>query len=268
MYEFQYHRPASLDEAKKILAGNEEAKIVAGGMTLLPTMKLRLAQPSDLVDLSGIDFLCGIKKDGDAIEIGAMTTHADVAGSDLVRSEIPALSDLAGTIGDAQVRNRGTIGGSLSNSDPAADYPAAVLGLNAVVRTDTREIAADDYFKALFETALEPNEIIQAVRFPKPLRAAYAKFPNPASRYAVVGVMVAETADGIRVAVTGAGACAFRATDIEAALASDFSAAALDGLTISADDLNSDLHASPEYRAHLVIVMARRAVAAAGTPAR
>jgi carbon-monoxide dehydrogenase medium subunit len=268
MYEFQYHRPASLDEASKILANDEEAKILAGGMTLLPTMKLRLAQPSDLVDLSGIESLCGISKDGDTIEVAAMATHAEVANSDLVRAEIPALADLAGTIGDAQVRNRGTIGGSISNSDPAADYPAAVLGLNAVVRTDRREIAADDYFKGLFETALEPNEIIQSVRFPKPKRAAYAKFPNPASRYAVVGVMVAETSNGIRAAVTGAGACAFRAADIEAALASDFSAAALDGLTISADDLNSDLHASAEYRAHLVMVMAKRAVGAASTPAR
>ncbi len=268
MYEFQYHRPASIDEAKKILSGNEESKILAGGMTLLPTMKLRLAQPSDLVDLGGIDALCGIRKNGDSIEIGAMTPHADVAASDLVQSEIPALADLAGTIGDAQVRNRGTIGGSLSNSDPAADYPAAVLGLNAIVRTDKRDIDADDYFKALFETALEPNEIIKSVSFPKPKRAAYAKFPNPASRYAVVGVMVAETADGIRAAVTGAGACAFRASDIEAALAADFSVAALDGLTISAEDFNEDLHASAEYRAHLVMVMAKRAVAAASTPTR
>lgn len=263
MYEFQYHRPASIDEASKILASNEEAKLLAGGMTLLPTMKLRLAQPSDLVDLSAIDALCGINDDGDAIEVGAMTTHADVALSNVVQTGIPALADLAGTIGDAQVRNRGTIGGSLSNSDPAADYPAAVLGLNAVVRTDKREIAADDYFRSLFETALEPNEIIQSVRFPKPNRAAYAKFPNPASRYAVVGVMVAETADGVRVAVTGAGACVFRASEIETALAGDFSVAALDGLTIAADDFNQDLHASSEYRAHLVIVMAKRAVAAA-----
>ncbi len=263
MYEFQYHRPASIDEASNILAGNEEAKLLAGGMTLLPTMKLRLAQPSDLVDLSGIDSLHGIKKDGGVIEIGAMTPHADVAASDVVQSEIPALADLAGMIGDAQVRNRGTIGGSLSNSDPAADYPAAVLGLNAVIKTDKREIAADDFFKSLFETALAPNEIIQAVRFPKPQRAAYAKFPNPASRYAVVGVMVAETADGIRAAVTGAGPCAFRAIEIEAVLAKDFSATALDGLSIAAEDLNEDLHASSEYRAHLVIVMAKRAVAAA-----
>lgn len=263
MYEFQYHRPASIEEAKEILASNDEAKILAGGMTLLPTMKLRLAQPSDLVDLSAIDSLRGIQKDGQAIEIGAMTPHADVADSDIVRSEIPALAELAGMVGDAQVRNRGTIGGSLANSDPASDYPAAVLGLNAVIKTEAREIAADDFFKDLFETALEPNEIIQAVRFPRPKRAAYAKFPNPASRYAVVGVMVAETTDGIRAAVTGAGPCAFRATEIEAALAKDFSAMALDGLTLDAGDFNADLHASSEYRAHLVIVMAKRAVAAA-----
>lgn len=263
MYEFEYHRPSSLDEAKKILGGNEESKLLAGGMTLLPTMKLRLAQPSDLVDLGGIESLSGISRDGDAIEVGAMTPHADVANSDTVQSHIPALAYLAGTIGDAQVRNRGTIGGSLSNSDPAADYPAAVLGLNAVIKTDKREIAADDYFKALFETALEPNEIILSVRFPIPARAAYAKFPNPASRYAVVGVMIADTADGIRAAVTGAGACAFRASEIEAALARNFSVEALDGQTIEAEDLNEDLHASSEYRAHLVIVMAKRAVAAA-----
>lgn len=263
MYEFEYHRPASIDEAREILARNEDSKILGGGMTMLPTMKLRLAQPSDLVDLSGMESLSGIRQDGDSIEIGAMTPHADVAHSELVQSAIPALAYLAGTIGDAQVRNRGTIGGSLSNSDPAADYPAAVLGLNAVVKTDQREIAADDYFKGLFETALEPNEIILAVRFPKPKRAAYAKFPNPASRYAIVGVMVAETTDGIRAAVTGAGACAFRAGGIEACLASNFSADALDGQTIDAGDLNDDLHASSEYRAHLVIVMAKRAVAAA-----
>jgi carbon-monoxide dehydrogenase medium subunit len=262
MYDFQYHRPTTIDEAKEILAANEEAKLIGGGMTLLATMKLRLAQPSDLIDLGGIESLSGIKDDGDVIEVGAMTPHADVAGSELVKSQIPALASLADTIGDAQVRNRGTIGGSLSNSDPSADYPAAVLGLNAVIKTDMREIAADDYFRGLFETALEPNEIIVAVRFPKPKRAAYAKFPNPASRYAVVGVMVAETADGIRVAVTGAGACAFRASGIEAALADDLSADALDGQTIDAGNLNEDLHASAEYRAHLVIVMAKRAVAA------
>ncbi len=264
MYEFNYHRPSSLDEVRRILGDNDEAKLLAGGMTLLPTMKMRLASPSDLVDLSSIEGLADISDSGDAIEVGAMVRHAEVASSDVVRAAIPALADLAESIGDAQVRNRGTIGGSIANSDPAADYPAAVLGLNAVVKTDRREIAADDYFKALFETSLEPGEIVLSVRFPKPGRAAYSKFPNPASRYAVVGVMVAESGDGIRVAVTGAGGCAFRATEMEDALSEDFSASALEGIAIAADDLNSDLHASAEYRAHLVTVMARRAVQALG----
>ena len=264
MYEFNYHRPTSLEEAKQILAANEEAKLVAGGMTLLPTMKMRLAQPSDLIDLSGIDGLDGIKDTGAAIEIGAMTRHADVASSDVVRSAIPALADLADSIGDAQVRNRGTLGGSIANSDPAADYPAAVLGLGATIKTDQREIAADDYFLGMFETALAADELVVSVSFPKPKRAAYAKFPNPASRYAVVGVMVAETDGGIRVAVTGAGACAFRAAAIEEALSASFSVAALSGFSANADELNSDLHASAEYRAHLIGVMAARAVKALG----
>jgi carbon-monoxide dehydrogenase medium subunit len=264
MYEFNYHRPTSIDEARQILEGNEEAKILAGGMTLLPTMKMRLAQPSDLVDLSGIDGLTTISDDGDAIVIGAMVTHADVAASDVVKAGIPALADLADTIGDAQVRNRGTLGGSVSNSDPAADYPAAVLGLGATITTDKREIAADEFFEAMFETALGDNEILQSISFPKAKNAAYAKFPNPASRYAVAGVFVADTGSGIRVAVTGAGACAFRASALEEALQADFSASALDGLTIDATELNGDIHASPEYRAHLVMVMARRAVTAAG----
>jgi carbon-monoxide dehydrogenase medium subunit len=264
MYDFNYHRPASIDDAKKLLADNPEASLIAGGMTLLPTMKLRLARPSDLIDLGGIDGLEGISDSGDAIEIGAMTRHADVAASDVVRSAIPALAELADGIGDAQVRNRGTIGGSLANSDPAADYPAAVLALNATIRTDRREIAADDYFKGMFETALDEGEIITGVSFPKPSKAAYAKFPNPASRYAVAGVMVAETGGGIRVAVTGAGACAFRATAFEEALSGSFSADALDGLTVDGSDFNSDLHASAEYRAHLVGVMAARAVKALG----
>lgn len=264
MYEFIYHRPSSLDKVRKILSDNGEAKLLAGGMTLLPTMKMRLAQPSDLVDLSKIEGLAEISDDGDAIEIGAMVRHAEVAASEVVRKAIPALADLAERIGDAQVRNRGTIGGSIANSDPAADYPAAVLGLNAVVKTDRREIGADEFFKGLFETALEPDEIVIAVRFPRPKRAAYSKFPNPASRYAVVGVMVAETADGIRVGVTGAASCAFRATAMEEALGGDFSAAALEGIKIDAAELNSDLHASAEYRAHLVGVMAKRAVQALG----
>ncbi|MCH8335866.1 MAG: xanthine dehydrogenase family protein subunit M [Proteobacteria bacterium] len=260
MYEFNYHRPTSLDEARKILGDNDEAKLLAGGMTLLPTMKMRLASPSDLVDLANIEGLADIIDSGDAIEVGAMVCHAEVAASDVVRAAIPALSDLANSIGDAQVRNRGTIGGSVANSDPAADYPAAVLGLNAVVKTDRREISADDYFKALFETALEPGEIVISVRFARPKRAAYSKFPNPASRYAIVGVMVAETTEGIRVAVTGAAGCAYRATAMEDALSKDFSAGALEGIAVDAKDLLSDLHASAEYRAHLVGVMARRAV--------
>ncbi|MDP6993250.1 MAG: xanthine dehydrogenase family protein subunit M [Woeseiaceae bacterium] len=259
MYDFNYHRPSSIDEAKQILSSSEDAMLVAGGMTLLPTMKMRLARPSDLVDLSGIDGLDGISDNGDAIVIGAMTRHADVASSDVVRNAIPALADLADSIGDAQVRNRGTIGGSLANSDPAADYPAAVLGLNATIKTDQREIAADDYFKGLFETALNEDEVLLSVSFPKPDKAAYAKFPNPASRYAVAGVMVARTGDGVRVAVTGAGACAFRATAFEDALNGSFSADALAGLSVDAEDLNSDIHASAAYRAHLVGVMAARA---------
>ena len=264
MYEFNYHRPASLDEARQILASNDEAKLLAGGMTLLPTMKMRLARPSDLVDLSGIDELVGIREDGDGVIVGSMVCHADVAASEVVRGSVPALAELAEQIGDAQVRNRGTIGGSLANSDPAADYPAAVLGLGATIRTDRRDIDADDYFKGMFETALADDEMIVSIRFPKPARAAYAKFPNPASRYAVVGVMVAETAGGVRVAVTGAGACAYRASDFEAALTSSMSADAIDGLSVDAAEFNSDLHASAEYRAHLVTVMARRAVQALG----
>ena len=264
MYQFNYHRPESIAAARKILDGSEEAMLLAGGMTLLPTMKLRLARPSDLVDLGGIAELQGITNGKAAVTIGATVCHADVAASETVRSAVPVLADLAGRIGDPQVRNRGTLGGSVANSDPAADYPAAVLALNAVIKTDRREIAADDWFLGMFETALQPGEIVQSVRFPAVKRAAYAKFPNPASRYAVVGVMVAESEDGIRVAVTGAGPCAFRAAAFEQALSDRFSADALDALTIEPDDLNSDLHASAEYRAHLVSVMAKRAVQSAG----
>ncbi len=264
MYEFSYHRPSSLDEVRRLLQEHDEAKILAGGMTLLPTMKLRLAQPSHLVDLTGIESLHLIDDEKSAVVIGAMVCHAVVAESEVVRSRIPGLADLAAIIGDAQVRNRGTLGGSVSNSDPAADYPAALLALAASITTDRREIAADDYFLGLFETALEPGEIVQSVRFPVPKRAAYAKFRNPASRYAIVGVMVAETSEGVRVAVTGAGACAFRVRQFEEALTRKFSAASLDGMAIAADDLNSDMHASAEYRAHLVRVMAQRAVSGAG----
>lgn len=260
MYEFDYLHPSSVEEARSILAERPEARLLAGGMTLLPTMKLRLARPDALVDIGHLEELRHIAVDDSGVEIGAAVRHADVADSEAVRGAIPALAALAGRIGDPQVRNRGTLGGSLANSDPAADYPAAVLGLGAVVRTDRREIPADDWFRGMFETALEPDEIVVSVRFPKAARAAYAKFPNPASRYAIVGVMVAETADGVRVAVTGAGPCAFRADAFEAALRADFSPAALDGLEVDAGALNEDLHASAEYRAHLVRIMAQRAV--------
>ena len=236
MYEFNYHRPATIDEAKQALAGNDEAQPLAGGMTLLPTMKMRLAQPSDLVDLGAVDGLAGISDTGGAVEIGAMTRHAEVAASENVRAAIPALAALADSIGDPQVRNRGTIGGSLANNDPAADYPAAVLGLGATITTDRREIAADEYFLGMFETALEPGELIVSVSFPKPKRASYQKFANPASRYAIVGVMVAESGDGVRVAVTGAAPCVFRSADMEAALSASLTSAALADVTIAADE--------------------------------
>jgi carbon-monoxide dehydrogenase medium subunit len=264
MYNFEYQRAQSVADAAKALASKEEAKLVAGGMTLIPTLKQRLAKPSDLVDLGGIAELKGIKRDGNAVVVGAMTRHVDVAKSDVVKGAIPALAELAGMIGDPQVRNRGTIGGSLANNDPAADYPAAVLGLNATVITSKRRIAADDFFKGMFETALAPDEIITAVSFPVPEKAGYQKFRNPASRYAIVGVMVAKTGGGVRVAVTGAGPVVFRQKDMEAALAKSWSADAVAGIKQNASGLNADIHASADYRAHLVTVMAKRAVAAAG----
>ena len=264
MYDFNYHRPKSLADVAKTLAGKDEAKLVAGGMTLIPTLKQRLARPSDLVDLGLVGELKGIKKDGNAVVIGAMTTHADVAASAEVKKAIPALAALADGIGDPQVRNRGTIGGSIANADPAADYPAGVVALGATIVTNKRKIAADDFFKGLFETALQADEIVTAVSFPIPEKSGYAKFPNPASRYAVVGVFVSKAGGGVRVAVTGAGPSVFRLKDAEAALGKSFSAAALDGLKVKADGLNADIHASAEYRAHLVGVMAKRAVQAAG----
>lgn len=263
MYQFTYHRPESLSAAIAQLAADGDAKALAGGQTLLPTMKQRLASPSAIVDLGKIADLAGISREGDAIAIGAMTRHADVATT--VRQAIPALAELADGIGDPQVRNKGTIGGSLANNDPAADYPAAVLALNATIVTNKREIAADAFFNGLFETALEPGELIVKVRFPIPQKAAYQKFPNPASRYALVGVFVAKTASGVRVAVTGAGANGvFRASAIEAALGSNFSAPALASLNVSADGFNTDIHADAAYRAHLIGVLAKRAVTAAG----
>jgi carbon-monoxide dehydrogenase medium subunit len=264
MHNFAYHRPSSLNDAAKALQGASDGKLVAGGMTLIPTLKQRLATPSDLIDLAKIAELKGIRADGAGLTIGAMTPHNDVANSAEVRSTIPALAVLAEGIGDPQVRNRGTIGGSIANNDPAADYPAAVLGLNATVKTNKRDIKADDFFKGLFETALQPDEIITAVVFPKPEKAGYAKFANPASRYAMVGVMVARTGGGVRVAVTGAGPGVFRVPDMEEALASNFSADAVKNINVPSAGLNSDMHGSAVYRAHLVSVMAARAVAAAG----
>ena len=264
MYDFTYHKPGSVADAASAVGSAEDGKIVAGGMTLLATMKQRLAAPSDLVDLSEIGELKGISADGGTLTIGAMSTHAEVAGSDAVKGAIPALAALADNIGDAQVRNRGTIGGSIANNDPAADYPAALVALGATIVTNGRELSADDFFTGMFETALAEDEVVTAIRFPVPEKAAYMKFPNPASRYALVGVFVAKGADGAKVAVTGAGEDGvFRAAGMESALNGDFSAGALDGASVSADGLNADIHASAEYRAHLIGVMAKRAVAAA-----
>jgi len=263
MYEFDYSRATSLDDAASRLS-DADAKLVAGGMTLIPTLKMRLAKPSQLIDLGAIAALKGISEDGDAIVIGAMTRHAEVNRSAVVKRAIPALADLADGIGDPQVRNRGTLGGSIANNDPAADYPGAVVALGATVHTNKRKIAGDDFFTGMFETALEPNEIVTAVSFPPADKAAYAKFPNPASRYAIVGVFVAKTGSGVRVAVTGAGPCVFRVPEMEQALAKSFSADAIKKINVPASNLNSDIHASSEYRAHLINVMARRAVAACG----
>ena len=260
MYNFELVRAASLQDAENI---GDDAVLMAGGMTLIPTLKLRLANPSQVVDLSGIKDLAGIEVASGTVSIGAMTTHAAVAGDKAVAKAIPALAHLAGLIGDPAVRNRGTLGGSIANSDPAADYPAAVLGLGATIKTNKREIAADDFFTGLFETALDDGEIITEVSFPVPSKAGYSKFPNPASRYAIVGVMVVKTRDGARVAVTGAGGCAFRVPEMEQALAGKWSPDSVANISVSAADLNSDIHASAEYRAHLVTVMAKRAVAAA-----
>lgn len=260
MHSFDYHKPASLDDAVAALGQGEDASLVAGGMTLVPTMKQRLAAPSDLIDLGGIKELVGVTDNGDSVTIGAMTTHAAVAASGDVP---PSLAALAGNIGDAQVRNRGTIGGSIANNDPTACYPSACLALGATIVTTSREIAADDFFTGMFETALEEGEIIKAVRFTKPEAGNYQKFENPASRYALVGVFVAKTGGGVRVAVTGAGNDGvFRASDIESALSSNFSPDAVDSSSIPVDSLNGDIHASAEYRQHLIGVMARRAVAA------
>lgn len=265
MYAFEYLKPSSVAEAVAMIAANEDGKLLSGGHTLLPAMKLRLAGPSALVDLNGIADLDGISREGDTLVIGALSRHHDVAGSALVQEAIPTLAEMVGTIGDPAVRHRGTIGGSIANNDPSADYAAASLALGATVVTDRRRIAADDYFRGLFTTALAEGEIVTSVEFPVPRRMGYAKFRNPASRYALCGVCVAETASGeVRVTVVGAGAeGVFRVAAMESALAANFSAEALKGIAVDPDGMASDIHADQEYRAHLVGVMARRAVAAA-----
>jgi carbon-monoxide dehydrogenase medium subunit len=263
MYSFQYTRASSVADAASALSKAEDGKLLAGGQSLVAAMKLRLSKPSDLIDLGRIAELRGIKVEGSNVVIGAMTRHAEVAGSADVKRVIPALADLASHIGDRQVRNMGTIGGSVANNDPAADYPAAVVGLNATVTTTKRKIAADDFFKGMFETALEPGEIITSFTFAAPKRAAYMKFKNPASRFAIVGVLVAETASGVRVAVTGAGPVVFRVPEMEKALAAKFAPESVANIKIPEDGLNSDIHAKADYRAHLVTVMAKRAVAKA-----
>jgi len=264
MHDFNYQKASSVADAASKLGAASDGKLLAGGMTLLATMKQRLASPSDLIDLGKVAELKGITVAGGTVTIGAMTTHNEVASSAEVKKAIPALAKLAGTIGDPAVRYRGTIGGSIANSDPAADYPAAVVGLGATIKTNKREIAADQFFKGMFETALGDGEIITAVSFPVPEKAGYQKFPNPASRFALAGVFVSKKGSEVRVGVTGAGPCAFRAADIEKALAAKWAPESAEGVSIKASGLNSDIHASAEYRAHLVKVMAKRAVAEAG----
>jgi carbon-monoxide dehydrogenase medium subunit len=261
MYALNYVKAKSVKEAAAFLARNPEAKLLAGGMTLIPTMKQRLARPTHVVDIAQLAELRGIAVKGGMLAVGAATRHQEVASSAVVKKALPALAYLAGLIGDPQVRNRGTIGGSLANNDPAADYPAAVLGLGATVVTTKRSIAADDFFQGLFATALEEGEVILRIEFPVPKRAAYSKFHHPASGYAMAGVFIVQTPAGVRVAVTGAGPGVFRWKEAEAALAKGIKPAALEGLKLDASDLNNDIHADREYRANLVRVMAKRALA-------
>ena len=262
MYAFNYQRPKTVRQAAGLLAkAAGDGKLLAGGQTLLPTMKQRLASPAMLIDLGLVEGMSGIELKGRNLHIGAMTKHADVATSHVVKTAIPALAALAEGIGDPAVRNRGTIGGSIANNDPSADYPAACLGLGATIVTNKRKIPADEFFTGMFETALEDGEIITKVIFPVPQKAAYEKFPNPASRYAMVGVFVGKKGSDTRVAVTGAGSNGvFRVSEFEAALKARFNAKSLDGLSVPASGLNGDIHASPDYRAHLIGVMAKRAV--------
>jgi carbon-monoxide dehydrogenase medium subunit len=265
MYDFNYHKPSTIADAVKILAADPDARPVSGGMTLLPALKLRLNKPTSVVDLSGIPGLKGIKREGNTIVIGALTRHYDIATSAEVKSAIPALAWMASTIGDTQVRNRGTMGGSVSNNDPSADYPAALLALGATIKTDKRTISADDFFQGMFATALEQGELVTEIRIPVPEKAGYAKMKNPASRYSMAGVFVAKGPSGVRVGVNGAGANgAFRATAMEAALSANWSPDAVANIKMDASQMNGDIHGSAEYRAHLVTVMAKRAVANAG----
>jgi carbon-monoxide dehydrogenase medium subunit len=265
MYEFSYHKPSSVADAVKLLSADPEARPISGGMTLLPALKLRLSKPTALVDLSGIAELRGVKRDGNTIVIGALTKHYEVATSAEVKAAIPALAWMASTIGDTQVRNRGTMGGSVANNDPSADYPAALLALGATIQTDRRKIAADDFFQGMFATALDAGEIVTAIHIPVPAKAGYAKMKNPASRYSMAGVFVAKGPAGVRVAVNGAGANGvFRVPAMEAALAANWSADAVAGVKMDAGMMNGDIHGSAEYRAHLVGVMAKRAVVNAG----
>jgi aerobic carbon-monoxide dehydrogenase medium subunit len=265
MYAFDYHRPSTLRQAATMLGKADEPKLLAGGQTLIPTLKNRLASPKNVIDLGGLGELAGIEQKGKSVIIGAMTRHADVANSDIVKKAVPALAALAGGIGDPHVRNRGTIGGSIANNDPAADYPAACLGLGATIVTNKRRIAADEFFTGMFSTALDEGEIITKVIFPAIAKAAYMKFVNPASRYALVGVFVSQKAKDVRVAVTGAGSDGvFRWKDAEEALKPRFAVAPVERVKPpSAKGLNGDIHASAEYRAHLIHVMTKRAVARA-----
>ncbi len=264
MRDFDYARPVSLADAAAAFAGGGEAAFIAGGHTLLPAIKSRLRMPDTLVDLAAVPGLTGISRDGDRVWIGAMTTHAAIATDATIAAAIPGVSAMAMLVGDPQVRNRGTFGGVIANNDPAADYPAACLALDAIIETDRGSHAADDYFQGMFSTALADGEIVTRIGLRVPIASAYAKFRHPASRYAVVGVYVARFADGVRVGVTGAGPGAFRWTDAETALSADFSAAALTGLVMDHADLNTDIHASAEFRAHLAGVMLEQAVREAG----
>lgn len=268
MYEFKYHRPSTVRQAANLLIKNEDAKLIAGGHTLVPVMKQRLAAPPHIIDLSHIEGVDGIEMKGRSLVIGALAKHAAVAASPIVGEAIPALAELAGLIGDPAVRHKGTIGGSLANNDPTADYPAAVMALGATITTNKRKLKPEEFFQGLFTTALEADEIITKISFPVPKKAAYIKFRNQASRYALVGVFVARLPSGVRVTVTGAGSDGvFRVEEFEAALQKRFSPKALDGLTVPAEGLNSDLHGSAEYRAHLIGVLAKRAVEAANNRA-